>query len=105
LEWEVGTLLCRTTPFLRIHSHRLGSGWAANGGTQGILWFVEFRLDHSIVLHAYDAANLSHELFNSNQNAERDALGNGAVFIVPTIINGKAYVTSGSAVNVYGLLH
>ncbi len=78
----------------------------ANGSTQGILWFVEFRLDHTIVLHAYDAANLSHELYNSNQNAGRDALGNGAVFVVPTIINGKVYVTSGGGtLNVYGILH
>jgi hypothetical protein len=76
----------------------------ANGSTQGILWFVEFGLDHSATLHAYDAANLTHELFNSNQNAGRDALGTGTVFTVPTIINGKVYVTAGGNLNVYGLL-
>ena len=37
---------------------------------------------------AYDGANLANELYNTQQNATRDALGRGAVFTVPTIIDG-----------------
>ncbi len=78
---------------------------SANGATNGILWFVEYGLDHNIILHAYNAADLSNELYNTNQNTSRDQLGFGGVFVVPTVYNGKVYVISSNSLNVYGLLH
>src|SRR5205085_1141804 len=46
------------------------------------------------ILTAYDAGNLAHELWNSNQNSTRDALDGYAKFNPPTIANGKVYVAS-----------
>jgi hypothetical protein len=57
------------------------------------------------VLHAYDAASLAHELYNSNQAANgRDSFGNGNKFITPLIVNGKVYVGTQNGVAVFGLL-
>jgi outer membrane protein assembly factor BamB len=77
---------------------------SANGAVQGIIWAVEWGLDHNLVMHAYDASNLANELYNTNQNAGRDALGFGGVFAVPTVINGRVYVVANNQLNVYGLL-
>jgi hypothetical protein len=57
------------------------------------------------VLHAYDAANLSHELYNSNQAANgRDGFGMGNKFITPLVIDGRVYVGTPTGVAVFGLL-
>jgi len=78
---------------------------STNGNTQGIVWIVQYGLDHSIIMHAYDATNLQTELYNTNQNATRDGMSFGGVFVVPTILNGKVFVVSSNILNVYGLLH
>ena len=77
---------------------------SANGSTQGIVWTVEYTLNNTETLHAYDATNLAHELYNTQQNAARDALGRAAVFAVPTVIDGHVYVVAVDQLNVYGLL-
>jgi len=74
---------------------------SASGSANGIVWAVENR--NPAVLHAYDAGNLSHELYNSNQAANsRDAFGAGNKFITPTIANGRVYVGTTSGVGVFG---
>ncbi|HJT69405.1 MAG TPA: hypothetical protein VJ731_04360 [Terriglobales bacterium] len=75
---------------------------SANGTNNGILWAVENK--SPAVLHAYEAGNLSHELYNSSQSGTRDNFGAGNKFITPTIVNGKVYVGTGSGVAVFGLL-
>ncbi len=55
------------------------------------------------MLHAYNAANLSSELYNSNQAASsRDQFGTGNKYITPTVVNGKVYVGTTNGVGVFG---
>lgn len=81
-----------------------------NAGT-GILWGShQFTGDANQavrpgILHAYDAQNVAHELWNSEQYSPRDTVGNYAKFVPPTIANGKVYLATFSGrLNVYGLL-
>jgi Abnormal spindle-like microcephaly-assoc'd, ASPM-SPD-2-Hydin len=56
-------------------------------------------------LHAFDAENVSQELWNSAMNASRDDFGNFAKFVPPLVANGKVYVATWSnQLAVYGLL-
>ena len=76
---------------------------SGNASGSGILWGTE--ASNNGVLHAYEAENVAHELWNSQQNAARDALGNYTKFCAPTIANGKVYVpTTSNRLVVYGLL-
>jgi hypothetical protein len=76
---------------------------SANGTSNAILWAAENS--GTAVLHAYDATNLSHELYNSNQaSGGRDQFGAGNKFITPMITNGKVYVGTTNGVGVFGLL-
>jgi len=76
---------------------------SANATSNGILWAVQNGTPAA--LHAYDANDISHELYNSNQAAaSRDQFGAGNKFITPTIVNGKVYVGTTNGVAVFGLL-
>ncbi len=56
-------------------------------------------------LHAYDARNVTSEIWNSNQNSTRDAIGSYFGLSLYTIANGRVYVPVGSkSIDVYGLL-
>ena len=78
---------------------------SANGNTNGILWAVERRGAASPgALHAYDAANLGNELYNSDQAGSRDTLDIAMKFSIPTVANGKVFVAGVSQLTVYGLL-
>ena len=75
---------------------------SANGTSNAIVWATENT--NPAVLHAYDATNLSNELYNSNQAGTRDQFGAGNKFITPTIANGKVYVGTTNGVGAFGLL-
>jgi PKD repeat protein len=86
---------------------------SANGTTagSGIVWAVHQLTgdaNQSVrpgILHAYNAQNVTNELWNSEQLTARDAVGNFAKFVPPTVANGKVYLaTFSSRLNVYGLL-
>lgn len=78
---------------------------SANGNNDGILWAYEKALNtNQGVLHAYDATNISRELWNSNMNAGRDALGVGIAFSTPVVVNGRVIVAADHMVSVYGQL-
>jgi hypothetical protein len=71
---------------------------SASGNTAGIVWAIEISTSGSAVLHAYDANNLSNELFKSSQK-----FGAAVKFAVPTIAGGKVFVGTQSSVGVFGL--
>jgi AraC-like DNA-binding protein len=84
---------------------------SANGSTNGILWATttyQQGADYGTipgVLHAFDATNVSVELWNSRQNLSQDDFGLYAKFCPPMIANGKVYVSTFSNIlAVYGLL-
>jgi outer membrane protein assembly factor BamB len=74
---------------------------SANGTANGIVWAAENG--NIAALHAYDATNLTNELYNSNQAGARDQFGAGNKFITPMIANGKVYVGTTNGVAVFGL--
>jgi hypothetical protein len=81
---------------------------SSNGARDGILWAVETRtwngVDKVAVLHAYDAGDVAHELFNSEMNPGRDRAGLATRFAMPTVAAGFVYVGAKREVDVYGLI-
>ena len=90
---------------------------SANGDREGILWAAIHATGDSWhesrpgVLHAYDADDISHELWNSLQMPLRDDCGEYSKMAPPTIANGRVYLSSFGTENtgtgqlcVYGLL-
>jgi hypothetical protein len=56
-------------------------------------------------LRAFDATDVTKEIYNSDQNATRDATGDFVKFLSPVIANGRVYVGNQSGtMEVYGLL-
>jgi hypothetical protein len=80
---------------------------SSNGASNGIAWALQtdrYGSNGVSILHAYDATNLSHELYNTLQNSTRDNPGGAVKFSVPTVANGKVYVGAVKQLSVYGLL-
>jgi hypothetical protein len=77
---------------------------SSNGTRQGIVWTANYAGSKRAVLRAYDAANISRELYNSTQAGTRDQAGLSVEFTVPTVVNGKVYLGTQTELDVYGLL-
>jgi len=90
---------------------------SANGEKDGILWAAIHATGDSWnesrpgILHAYDADDINHELWNSLEKPERDNCDNYSKMSPPTVANGKVYLASFGKENigtgqmcVYGLL-
>jgi hypothetical protein len=77
---------------------------SSDGTADGIVWALDNTNIGSApaVLHAYDANDLSHELYNSAQ-VPGDAAGNAVVFSSPLVVNGKVIVPGENVVTVYGI--
>jgi hypothetical protein len=83
----------------------------ANSSGTGILWAAVSNAgdaNHAPqpgILRAYDAGNITRELWNSEQNATRDRLGNFSKFSAPTVADGKVFVaTFSNKLVAYGVL-
>jgi hypothetical protein len=72
---------------------------SASGNTNGIVWMLDDSQYctpaapgcAAAVLHAYDASDVTKELWNS-ANSSADRAGNAVKFTLPTIANGKVYI-------------
>jgi hypothetical protein len=80
---------------------------SANGDRDGVLWanatLAARGNDHINgpgVLRAYDANDITHELWNSNLDPDRDAPGRVSKNAPPTVVNGKVYLASFGAMPV-----
>jgi hypothetical protein len=88
-------------------------GLSSNANTNGILWSIQ-RVDIDQLgngtkgpgsLHAFDATNLGHELYNSNQaSGSRDVLDFACKWSAPLVANGKVYVATEAQLSIFGLL-
>jgi hypothetical protein len=73
---------------------------SANEDHDGILWAAihasgdSWHESRPGILHAYDADDISHELWNSLQVPARDDCNNYSKMAPPTIANGKVYLSS-----------
>jgi IPT/TIG domain len=85
---------------------------SAFGNTNGIAWALDNTLYCTpqspgcgpTVLHAYDATNISTELWNSTQDTTgKDQAGSAVKFTVPTVANGKVYIGTRTEIDIYGL--
>ena len=84
-------------------SYNGGPVVSANGTNNGIVWVINGSGGGGTeVLYAYNATNISQQLYNSSQ-LSRDVPGNGIKMITPTVANGKVYVGAQYALAVYGL--
>ena len=90
---------------------------SANGGSDGILWSAIHATGDSWhesrpgILHAFEADDIRHELWNSLEIPARDDCGEYSKMAPPTIANGRVFLASFGAENVgtgqfcvYGLL-
>jgi hypothetical protein len=90
---------------------------SASGNKDGILWAAihasgsSWHESRPGILHAYDADDITHELWNSLENPARDDCNNYSKTAPPTIANGKVYLASFGTRNtgsgqlcIYGLL-
>jgi hypothetical protein len=84
---------------------------SADGVRNAIVWVLstkewnESSIDKPAVLHAYEAENIAHELYNSEQHSGRDRAGMTVRFAVPTVGDGRVFVGTRRRLDVYGLLN
>ncbi len=85
-------------------SIRLGAipSVSASGDSNGIVWISPYETAGS--LQAYDAANLSKQLYSSD-TVPGDAPGSWVEFTVPTVADGKVFLGTANALVAYGLLN
>lgn len=109
--WDSSTGMISTHPVSQGNivygTHGSTSSLSSNGSSDAILWEIESTNVHTggpAILHAYDANNLSTQLYNSQQDEGRDMAGPAVKFTVPTVADGHVYVGTGSELDIYGLL-
>jgi hypothetical protein len=90
-----------------VYVHGATASVSANGSSNGILWEIDNSNHDSggaAILRAYDATDVSKELYDSTQAGSRDTAGVALKFTVPTIAGGKVFVGASNELDIYGLL-
>ncbi|MDE1178693.1 MAG: hypothetical protein PW789_19130 [Edaphobacter sp.] len=107
-EVKDGKLVFKAASSFKLEDHAATPMVSANGEKDGIVWVLSSKgwssPDRLAVLYAADAADISHLLYTSSQNAARDNAGYALRFNIPTVVNGHVYVGAKGEVDVYGLL-
>ncbi|HKV79356.1 MAG TPA: PQQ-binding-like beta-propeller repeat protein [Candidatus Sulfotelmatobacter sp.] len=107
--WNNGQLsnqpVTKGQPVLSVHGATVSI--SSNGSNNGIVWEID-NTNHDTggpaILRAYDALNISNELYDSTQAGSRDTAGSALKFTVPTVAAGKVFVGTTNELDVYGLL-
>ncbi len=105
-----GTMAYSTNTTALNQSPMFGMAVSAYGSlsSTGILWATSTSAENLPgpgTLHAFDALDVSVELWNSDMTGTRDTLGNFTKYSNPTVANGKVFQASSSGeIVVYGLL-
>jgi hypothetical protein len=99
-----------TTPVETANSYTLTGipAISANGNSNGILWLVRnlTPTNSTTLLSAFNASTLQTnlvEIYDTQQNTARDALGLAPHFATPLVANGRVYVGTNTQLKVYGL--
>jgi hypothetical protein len=74
---------------------------SSNGTQDGILWYATFPTDK---LFAYDATDVTTELYDSGMTGTRDLMTPLVHFTMPIVANGRVYVNGQTQLTVFGLL-
>lgn len=80
---------------------------SSNGNQNAIVWALDtmrYYAHGPAILYAYDARDLSHELYRSGKAGARDTADPAVKFTTPTIADGKVYFGTQDHLDVYGLL-
>jgi hypothetical protein len=103
-----------TSPGSKQSPEKLGGQGAtpvvsSNGPNNAIVWLIDSSgalatPNTPAILRAYDASDLSNEIYNGAINPGRDTAGLAVKFTVPTVANGKVYIGTQTELDVYGLL-
>jgi hypothetical protein len=109
--WYPSTGLLSTSPVsqgsITYGGHGANSSLSANATSDAVLWEIDTTNAQSggaAIVHAYNAVNLSQELYNTTQAGSRDTAGPAVKFTVPTVADGHVFIGTATEVDVYGLL-
>ncbi len=75
---------------------------SASDGNAPIVWTLDTTASGGPALYAYDATNLSSQLYNSSTKSG-DAVGATSAHAVPLVANGSVYVGTESGITIFGL--
>jgi len=74
---------------------------SSNSQQDGIFWYATSPTNK---LFAYDATDLTHQLYNTAMAGKRDVMAPLVHFTMPIVANGRVYVNGQTKLTVFGLL-